>query len=81
MCNQLNYSDEFPETDIEETESDDSVTNVRVIYARWIYDEATTLDEVIEKLSHEIEYIKKLKEDGWELTEAVKDDYGFIKQR
>lgn len=79
--------DSAEEKDIEETDSEEEEDdyfddeNSSIIRAKWIFDGARTLDEVIECLKQEIEHIKKLKEDGWELIREVNDDYGFIKKK
>lgn len=55
--------------------------NEDIIRAKWIFDGAKTLDEVIDRLKDQIEVIKKLKEDGWELIDEVADDYGIIRKK
>jgi hypothetical protein len=59
----------------EDTQNDDIV-----IRARWTMDGATTIDEAVEKLDGYIEYLKSLKEEGWELREPVNDDWGFLQK-
>lgn len=80
--------DSAEEKNIEDTENEEGEENdyyddenSSIIRAKWIFDGAETLDDVIECLKQEIEHIKKLKEEGWELTQPVNDDYGFIKQK
>ena len=65
------------ETQSESEETDD----IEYLRAKWIFDGAKTLDEVIDKLKNQIEYITQLKESGWELIDEVKDDYGPMQQR
>lgn len=69
-----------------ETPSDSSSvlssdSDTEILRAKWMFDGAKTLDEVITCLEKQIEYIKALQEDGWELTGPVDDDYGFMKQK
>lgn len=64
----------------EDEESDWDDENHSIIRAKWVIDGAKNLDEVIEKYLEEIEFIKRLKADGWELTDAVDDDYGYMKR-
>lgn len=61
-----------------ETESEDYDNDDIIIRAKWTMDGATTIDEAIEKLDGYIEYLKSLKEEGWELREPVNDDWGFL---
>lgn len=69
-----------PEDEIEHTEENEDFDDTEIIRAKWLYDNCSTLDEIIERLHQEIEYIKKLKEDGWKLIEPVNDDYGYIRK-
>lgn len=62
-----------------EDEWDDKTNSI--IRAKWCMDSAKTLDECIEKLHAYISYIQALKQDGWELTQPVEDDYGFIRKQ
>ena len=74
-------SDVSSETDSEYDEgSDPDDENHSIIRAKWQMDGATTLDECVTKLLNFIEYIKALKEEGWELQHQVDDDYGFIRR-
>lgn len=59
-----------------EEEEDDS----EIIRAKWLYDGCESMDDIIKRLEGQIEYIKKLKNDGWELIQPVDDDYGFMRQ-
>lgn len=81
MCKapaELSHDDSETEPETQSEPEDD----IQYLRAKWMFDGAKTLDEVIEKLKDQIEYIKKLKEDGWELTDAVSDDYGpMVQQR
>jgi hypothetical protein len=71
---------EEEEEDNEEVESLDDTENQVVIRAKWMFDKAETLDDVIECLYAEIEYYKQLQKDGWELIGPVEDDYGFLEK-
>lgn len=48
------------------------------IRAKWSIDNASTIDEAIEKLNRFIEYLTSLKNEGWEFREPIQDDYGFL---
>ncbi len=73
-------SDNEVETTTEEEEEYDP-DNEMILRAKWCIDDSRTLDEVVEHLQSFIEYVKKLKEDGWELTEVIRDDYGYLARR
>lgn len=63
-----------------ESSYDDSLDDIEYIRAKWTYDGARTLDEVIDRLHAQIEYIKSLKTEGWELIDEVSDDYGPMRK-
>jgi hypothetical protein len=50
----------------------------RVVRAKWTMDESETMDEMAEKLEQKAEYIRDLKEEGWELEDSVQDDYAIL---
>jgi hypothetical protein len=81
----VNYEDIGEElelgADSEESQEEEDEEDYEIIRAKWMFDGASTLDEVIVKLERHIEYIKSLKEEGYELTNTIDDDYGFIRQR
>ena len=52
-----------------------------IIRAKWMWDGCSNLDEVIQRLHEQIEYIKKLKDKGWVLINPIEDDYGYIVQQ
>ena len=62
---------------ISEDDSGDDEEDI-VIRAKWIMDDAKTLDEAMEKVEGFIAYLRELKADGWELRDPVRDDYGFV---
>lgn len=61
--------------DFFEEESEDNSLWIR---AKWIYDGSRTIDEMIQCLEGQIQYLLQLKAEGWELREPVQDDYGFL---
>lgn len=65
----------------DEDEDDEEEDDEEIIRMKWCADGSKTLDEVIEKLQNQIKYIQALKEDGYELTRVMDDDYGFIKKK
>jgi len=65
-----------PET-FTESEPSEEEENI-CIRAKWSMDNASTIDEAVIKLNDFIEYLKSLKNDGWELREPIQDDYGFL---
>ncbi len=56
------------------------IDDIEYIRAKWTYDGASTIDEIIEKLYGQIEHMRKLKEEGWELIDKVEDDYGPMRK-
>ena len=64
-------------TDEEVTEEEDET---EIIRAKWVMDDARTLDEAIEKLQQFVEHILALKAEGYELVGPIQDDYGFIRK-
>lgn len=70
--NESDYEDQSEELDDEEEEE-----NI-CIRAKWSIDDASTIDEAIEKLNRFIEYLRSLKNEGWEFREPIQDDYGFL---
>jgi hypothetical protein len=81
----VNYEDIGEELELgaesEESQEEEDDEDYEIIRAKWMFDGASTLDEVIAKLERHIEYIKSLKAEGYELTNTIDDDYGFIRQR
>ena len=78
---------ELTETDdeteeYEETEEDktDEYEDDETIRCKWVGDGSKTLDELIERLNGFAEYVRHLKQEGWELIETMDDDWGFIRQ-
>jgi hypothetical protein len=57
----------------------DDETNM-TLRAKWMLDGCRTLIEVVQRLQEEMEYIIQLRQDGWELTGAIEDDWGFLKK-
>lgn len=48
--------------------------------AKWMLDGCSNLEDVINRLEEEIEYIKQLQDDGWELIGTIEDDWGFLRR-
>lgn len=72
--------EELDDEDLDDEELDDEL-NVEeniCIRAKWSIDNANTIDEAIEKLNRFIEYLRSLKNEGWEFREPIQDDYGFL---
>ena len=60
--------------------SDYDEENNMTLRAKWMLDGCRTLYEVVKRLEEEVDYIKELSKDGWELTGAIEDDWGFLKR-
>lgn len=85
MCQMVNYTTEDYEHSGDEEEhsgyeASEESEELEIIRAKWLYDDCASLDEIIERLKQEIEHIKQLQRDGWELVDPVSDDYGYMRQ-
>jgi hypothetical protein len=58
----------------------DTDTDTEVIRAKCMWDGCRTLAEVIERLRDQEHVMQRLMDDGYELTQPVNDDYGFIRK-
>ena len=65
-------------TDEEESDFDDE--NHMTIRAKWMLDSCETIDDIVERLHYEIANFLRLKEEGWELTSSIDDDWGFMRR-
>lgn len=65
---------EDPSEEDDEHEEEENIC----IRAKWSIDNASTIDEAVEKLNRFIEYLTSLKNEGWEFREPIQDDYGFL---
>jgi predicted transcriptional regulator len=52
--------------------------NERTIRAKWTFNGAETIEEMIEKLEEKKEHLKELQEEGFELQNQVEDDYAHL---
>jgi hypothetical protein len=70
--------------DLFETDEDDELDELGddrdLIRAKWSMDGARTLTEAAAKLEALAQELRDLEESGWQLTEPVADDVGFIEQ-
>jgi hypothetical protein len=48
------------------------------IRAKWMFDDCETIDQMIERLDQQKEYLGRLKAKGIEPRSPVKDDYAFF---
>lgn len=69
-------AEEF-EDDLEDEEDDD----YEIVRAKWCMDGAATLAEAAEMLRGFAQHLDVLALEGWQLTQPVKHDYGFIRQQ
>lgn len=61
-------------------ESDEEYDDDIVVRGKWMLDGCSSMDDIIERLQDHIRHYKALRDDGWELTHTIDDDYGHIKQ-
>lgn len=59
---------------------DEEAEDDLIIRAKSSIDGAKTLDEAIDMLYDFIDYLRNLKNLGYELRDPVEDDYGFLKR-
>lgn len=64
-----------------EGQDDIKIDEDPVIRAKWMFDDCSTIEEIIGRLREQITMFQKLKDDGWELRAPVHDDYGFLKKK
>lgn len=57
----------------------DLIDSRLLVRAKWTLDGAASIDQIIEKLRNEIRYYETLRESGWELVQAIDDDYGWLR--
>lgn len=63
--------------DYEEIEEIEEIS----IRGKWMFDGAETIDEMIHQLDQFKEYLLSLKNDNFELTGPIEDDYGFLQRK
>ncbi len=66
---------------ISEVSESEWVDNTETLRAKWMLDGCCSLDEVCERLQEQIWEFRRLQAAGWELTDEVLDDYGFMEKR
>jgi len=50
------------------------------IRAKWLMDGARTLGQAAKQLREYADQLERLERDGWQLTQPIDDDYGFIQR-
>lgn len=48
---------------------------------KWQLDGVSTMDEAVDRMYMFIEHLKQLKEEGWEFSQPMEDDYGILVKR
>jgi len=59
----------------------DDAEDEEIVRGKWILDGTTTMTQMIDNLENFIEYMKKLRESGFELAHPIEDDYGYLIKR
>lgn len=81
MCQAKENIDETDvDSIVEEIEDDWDDENNMVLRSKWVLDGAKSIDECIEKYQNFITFLHHLKSEGWELTNTIDDDYGFLRR-
>lgn len=65
---------------LEDEEDEWDPENDFTLRAKWMLDGAKTIEECVDKCKGFIEWLWDMKKEGWELIDAVSDDYGFMKK-
>lgn len=68
------------DSDMHEDDFFESDSAQQIVRAKWMFDGAKTLDEIIDRLRDAIVHYEMLKQQGWQLLSPVDDDYGWIAQ-
>lgn len=61
-----------------EQDSEVPVENCKVIRGKFMYDDCSTIEEMIHRLREQIEFLKTLQDEGWNVSGITKDDYTFM---
>jgi len=54
--------------------------NEMILITKYIADGAKTLSEAAEKLESFARWLRELEEEGWQLEQAIEDDYSFLRR-
>lgn len=54
--------------------------NEMMLITKCIADGAKTLSEAAEKLESFARWLRELEEEGWQLEQAIEDDYSFLRR-
>ena len=54
--------------------------NEMILITKYIADGAKTLSEAAEKLESFARWLRELGEEGWQLEQAIEDDYSFLRR-
>ncbi len=65
----------------EDEEHDFDCPNQLLERSKWVADGASTLNEAIAAFEGYVEYLRKLRDEGWELQQEVDNAYLFLGRR
>lgn len=71
---ELDDSDDITELDDPDPDDDE------LVRAKGVMDGSTTLSEAAAALRGFADFLVRLEADGWQFSDRVEDDYGFIRQ-
>lgn len=57
-----------------------AVAEERIERAKWIFDGASTIQEMTSRLRARADQLRELANEGWELQEPVQDDYALLQR-
>lgn len=73
---ELDDSDDITELDDPDPDPDDD----EVVRAKGVMDGSTTLSEAAAALRGFADFLVRLEADGWQFSDRVEDDYGFLRR-
>ena len=62
------------------TDDEFSSQHAMILITKYIADGAKTLSEAAEKLESFARWLRELEEEDWQLEQAIKNDYGFLRK-
>ena len=80
MNTRLIFEDDSETSSVHDSGSSYDPDRHITLRGKWCMDGARNLDECIDMLQRFITYIEELKRDGYELSEPVADDFGFVEK-
>ncbi len=68
------------EQDEGEWEDEEEDEEEEIIRGKWMLDDCESIAEIVLSLRKHAAYMRGLKQEGWELTDPVQSDWGFLRR-